>query len=126
MTATTADRVRTKRVYDAPSPRDGRRILITRYWPRGVPKAAADEYNPKLAPSRDLVRAYKDEFMCWDDFARRYLGEMAEDAAQAEIARLAAEAQRQTITLMCMCEDESHCHRSLAAGLVRAAMTKQS
>lgn len=56
-----ADNIRLKRVYDPPSPEDGRRILITRYWPRGVPRSAVDEYTTKVAPSRALLREFKHE-----------------------------------------------------------------
>lgn len=111
--------VRTKRIYDEPSPEDGRRILITRYWPRGVPRGAADEYNTKLAPSKELVQAFKHENLRWDDYVDRFHAEMEANAAREEIARMAELAQDDPVTLMCMCEDERRCHRSLVARLVR-------
>ena len=33
--------VRLRRVYDAPEPGDGFRVLVDRLWPRGLSKAAA-------------------------------------------------------------------------------------
>ncbi len=33
--------VKIKRIYDAPGPEDGKRILVDRLWPRGVKKADA-------------------------------------------------------------------------------------
>ena len=114
--------VRTKRVYDAASTDDGRRILITRYWPRGVLKSAADEYNTKVAPSRDLVRAFKHEGMAWDEYTQRVLAEIREEPARSEIRRLAEVARREPITLMCMCDNERFCHRSLVARLIVEAM----
>lgn len=116
--------VRTKRIYDDAEPEDGRRILITRYWPRGVPKTATDEYNTKLAPPKELVQAFKHEKMRWDHYVDRFLSQMAEEPAQSEIERLAKVAADGPITLMCMCEDERRCHRSLVARLVREAMAK--
>ena len=47
-----AENIRLKRIYDPPSEDDGYRVLSTRYWPRGVPKAAVNEYTTKTAPSR--------------------------------------------------------------------------
>lgn len=113
--------VRTKRVYDPPSPDDGRRILITRYWPRGVPRGAADEYTPKVAPSRELIRAYKNGEISWPRFKQLFLDEMKGEPAQSEIGRLATMASNDTITLMCICEDERRCHRVIVADLVEKA-----
>lgn len=110
--------VRLKRVYDPPSPDDGVRILVTRYWPRGVKREAADEYNTKVAPSRELVRAFKHADLPWAPYVRRYHAEMEAEPAQSEIARLAEMAESQPITLMCICEDETHCHRSLLRDLI--------
>ena len=33
--------VRLRRVYEAPDPSDGRRVLVDRLWPRGLAKSAA-------------------------------------------------------------------------------------
>jgi uncharacterized protein YeaO (DUF488 family) len=113
-----AHNVRMKRVYDPPSPEDGYRVLATRYWPRGVPKSAKDEYVVKLAPSKELLREFKHESLSWGEYVPRYIAEMRNEAAQSEIRRLANLAESRTITLMCVCEDELHCHRSLLRQLI--------
>jgi uncharacterized protein YeaO (DUF488 family) len=110
--------VRMKRVYDPPSPEDGHRILVTRYWPRGVKRDAADEYNTKVAPSRELLHEFKHEGLAWEGYVPRYVSEMHDEQAESEICRLAALARSKTITLMCICEDESLCHRSLLRDLI--------
>ena len=48
--------VRARRVYEAPEPADGRRVLVDRLWPRGLAKAAAhiDEWLKAVAPSDEL------------------------------------------------------------------------
>ncbi len=89
-----------------------------RYWPRGVPRSAVDEYTTKTAPSRELVHAFKHEGMNWEDYVPRYLEEMQSDGARQEIARLAEIAKSRTITLMCGCAVETHCHRSLLRQLI--------
>jgi len=110
--------VRTKSVYDSAEPADGRRVLATRYWPRGVARAAVDEYVSALAPSRELLHAFKDGAMDWDAFRERYLEEMSAPAARAEIARLAERAASEPVTLLCVCRQESRCHRSLLRELI--------
>ena len=45
-----------KRVYEAPSPQDGTRVLVDRLWPRGLTKEAAalDAWLKDVAPSNEL------------------------------------------------------------------------
>ena len=114
--------VHTKRIYDEPSPEDGLRILITRYWPRGIRRELVDEYDTKVAPSRELLREFKHEALAWEPYTQRYFAEMQSEEAQREIARLAEIARTRTITLMCVCEDETHCHRSLLRNLIVRGM----
>jgi uncharacterized protein YeaO (DUF488 family) len=117
--------IHTKTVYEAADPSDGLRVLVTQYWPRGVSRAAADEYVRVLAPSRELLRAFKSGQIDWDAFRQRYLEQMRAPDAQAEIRRLAEQASRQPVTLMCLCREESRCHRSVLEGLVREAARKK-
>ena len=111
-------RLRAKSVYDPPATDDGFRVLATRYWPRGVPRGAADEYVRALAPSEELLRAFKEGRTDWWTFRKRYLEEMKAAEPQAEVRRLAALASTRPVTLMCVCKEESRCHRSLLRELV--------
>jgi len=111
-------RLHTKSVYGPAEPADGHRVLVTRYWPRGVPKEAVDEYVATLAPTRELLHAFKGGAMDWDIFRRRYLEEMSAPAARAEIERLAAGAASEPVTLLCVCKEEARCHRSLLSHLI--------
>lgn len=45
-----------KRVYEAPAPYDGQRVLVDRIWPRGVSKegAALTAWLKEIAPSDEL------------------------------------------------------------------------
>ena len=67
-----------KRVYEAPSPSDGYRILVERLWPRGLSKqqAAIDLWAREAAPSTDLRRWFNHEPDKWDEFKRRYFEEL--------------------------------------------------
>lgn len=117
-TKTIERNIRLKRIYDPPDDDDGLRVLATRYWPRGVSKDLKDEYSTTLSPSRELLRAFKHEGLSWDGYAARFLDEMRSDKAQGEIRRLAEFARSHRITLMCICEDENRCHRSLLKRLI--------
>ena len=113
--------IRLKRVYEPASSDDGHRVLATRYWARGVPKSAVNEYDTKVAPSRELLREFKHEGLSWEDYVPRYLEEMKTESAKSDIKRLAEIAKSGRLTLMCICEDENHCHRSLLRDLVLKA-----
>lgn len=119
--AEVANNVRLKRVYEPASPDDGYRVLSTRYWPRGISRPACDEYITKTAPSRALLREFKHEGLGWEEYVPRYLEEMSAPEANSVIRRLATMAKSDRITLMCICEDENRCHRSLLKGLVLQA-----
>ena len=70
--------IRIKRVYEPPSSRDGRRILVDRLWPRGMSKADAKiDYWPKdIAPSRELRKWFGHDPERWSEFKRRYFREL--------------------------------------------------
>jgi uncharacterized protein YeaO (DUF488 family) len=110
--------IRTKSVYSPAEPTDGRRVLTTHYWPRGISKRAIHEYVRKLGPSRDLLHDFKRGKISWDSYSARYLEQMQEDGPREEIRRLSDIAQRETVTILCVCKDESRCHRKLLRDLI--------
>lgn len=110
--------IRSKRIYDEASPDDGLRVLTMNYWPRGISKERAGTYKRLLAPSRDLLRAFKDGTVAWPEFEARYLEEMRAPDQRGEITALAGLAAEQTVTVMCACIDEARCHRRLLRELI--------
>lgn len=111
--------VRTKRVYDPPSPSDGTRILVMRLYPRGVRRDSLDEWRKELGTALPLIKAWKAGRIGWPEFTRRFKAQMTADpAAQASLAELARRARKERLTLLCGCEDEAHCHRTLLKALI--------
>ncbi|HEY4299991.1 MAG TPA: DUF488 family protein [Candidatus Didemnitutus sp.] len=97
-----------KRVYDARSPRDGRRLLVERLWPRGVSKAAAalDGWVRDAAPSSRLRRWFGHEPARWAEFRRRYRAELE---AHPEVWRpILADAEKGVVTLLFSSRDAEH------------------
>lgn len=76
--------IQVKRVYDAPSPEDGFRILVDRLWPRGLTKEKAriDLWLKDIAPSNELRKWYGHDPEKWDEFRKRYSKEL-EDQSKA-------------------------------------------
>ena len=48
--------IQTKRIYEAPSENDGKRILVDRLWARGIKKedAKIDLWLKEITPSNEL------------------------------------------------------------------------
>jgi uncharacterized protein YeaO (DUF488 family) len=111
--------VKTKSVYDEADQSDGQRILVTRFWPRGISKArlSVAEWMREPAPSVALLRDWKAGRISWDEYTVRYHAEMA--AHEAAIADLRERARVGTITLLCFeREGNPHCHRHLLKKLI--------
>lgn len=94
-------RIRIKRVYEAPTPDDGCRVLVDRLWPRGVRKEMLpyDIWAKDLAPSTPLRSWFHaDPEARWEEFRRRYTGELqTSESVRDFVRRIAGE---QTVTLL--------------------------
>jgi uncharacterized protein YeaO (DUF488 family) len=94
--------IRVRRVYDAPSPQDGARVLVDRIWPRGLRKDAAqlDEWAKDVAPSTELRKWYGHDPSRFDEFRRRYLDELSGRPQRAALGQLRARAAAGPLTLL--------------------------
>ena len=86
--------VKTKSVRDVVEESDGQRILVTRYWPRGVKRESLSisEWCRNVAPSRELVGDWRDGRISWPEYRERYFHEMRqqEDELQKGFASKSA------------------------------------
>lgn len=114
--------VRGKSIYDPAEPKDGARVLTTNYWPRGISRERAGSYKRVLAPSRPLLRAFRDGEIAWPEYEVRYVDEMRGTEQQAAIDELAIVAASETVTVMCTCRDDAQCHRRLLCALIDKRM----
>ncbi len=97
-----------KRAYEPSSPKDGKRILIDRLWPRGLKKeeAQVDEWLKDLAPSTELRKWFGHDPARWNEFRRRYFIELqAHPQAWQPLLRAAAQGH---ITLVYSAHDTEH------------------
>ena len=80
------------RIYEDRSATGGHRVLVDRLWPRGVRRdqAALSEWCKDVAPSDELRRWYGHDPAMFDEFARRYLAELARPPASDQVTRLRA------------------------------------
>ncbi|HLW01343.1 MAG TPA: DUF488 domain-containing protein [Ktedonobacterales bacterium] len=115
-------RVKLKRVYEAPEPEDGQRVLIDRLWPRGLKRedARLDAWLRDIAPSDGLRRWFGHDPARWDEFQARYRRELEDSAHQAELEKLRDLAQRDPVTLLFAAKDTEHCNAQVVRALLEA------
>ncbi len=67
-----------KRVYEEPNKQDGARILVDRFWPRGIKKESIqiDEWMREISPSKELCKWYSHDLNKWEEFKKSYFKEL--------------------------------------------------
>ncbi len=78
-----------KRAYEPPSPKDGKRILVDRLWPRGLSKAKAalDFWDKDVAPTTALRKWFDHRTDRFAEFKQRYRNELKSNPAVPDILR---------------------------------------
>ena len=111
--------VKTKSVYEPAEPGDGVRVLITRYYPRGVKKDRFDRRIVALSPSRDLLSSYRRGETNWGQFGVSFLEEMRSNPDSLDAIRSLHELSRVgDVTLLCYERSGLRCHRQLVRDVV--------
>jgi uncharacterized protein YeaO (DUF488 family) len=97
-----------KRAYDRASPKDGKRFLVERLWPRGIKKSALplDGWLKDVAPSTELRKWFSHDPEKWSEFRRRYRAELLHRPEAWN--RLLDAARNGTVTLIFSSHDLQH------------------
>ncbi len=111
--------IKTKSIYKPIEEEDGLRVLITRYYPRGVKREKYDIWVRELAPSAELLKRYKNTKVNWDDFKITLLSELRDNIDSVEaIHALQSRSNMQDVTLLCYEKDGCPCHRHMVKDLI--------
>jgi uncharacterized protein YeaO (DUF488 family) len=108
--------VKTKSIYESKSEDDGLRVLVMRFWPRGVSKNKIDIWEKDLGTPAELIKKWKKGSVSWREFSGEYRSFAKQHSDK--ISELAVRAKKETVTLLCGCNDEKHCHRTLLKQLI--------
>lgn len=114
--------VKMKSIYAEKTKDDGHRILITRYYPRGVKKTHFDDWVRELAPSKELLKQYKEGEITWEKFEKKFIMQMNDEKSIEKLQSLSVHAKKKPITLLCYEKNDHECHRHLVQDLVLAYM----
>jgi uncharacterized protein YeaO (DUF488 family) len=100
--------LRVKRVYEAPSERDGTRVLVDGLWPRALAKkrARVDVWLKELAPSAELRRWFGHDPARWREFRARYREELK--GRREALQRLRDLVRAGAVTIVFAARDTEH------------------
>lgn len=107
--------IQCKRVYDAPAPDDGYRVLVDRLWPRGIKKddLRFDDWCKVLTPSSALRKALHGEVIDFATFCQHYRDELNQH--REEGTRLRDIANTQGLTLLYAATNTTQNHARVLA-----------
>jgi uncharacterized protein YeaO (DUF488 family) len=83
---------------------------VDRLWPRGIKKEKAhvEKWMRQLGPSNELRQFFGHDPARWQEFRKRYLGELKRPEAKALLAELEKVARNGTLTLVYSAKDQEH------------------
>lgn len=115
--------VAVKRVYEKPTRRDGKRVLVDRLWPRGLTKEAAalHQWLRELAPSDELRIWFHAHPSAWPAFRKQYLKELADPQATQALATLYELTGKGKVTLLFASKNEDHNNATVLKELLEGA-----
>lgn len=85
-----------------------------RYFMREIVKASYT-HRPELAPTQEMLDAYKKSGGTWEEYAQRFLALMASRHVEDKVPR----DQLDGACLLCSEDKPHHCHRRLVAEYLR-------
>ena len=111
--------IKSRSIYKPIEEEDGLRVLITRFYPRGVKREKYDIWVRALAPSAELLKRYKNIEIDWNDFKAILLSELRDNLDSVEaIYALQTISNMQNITVLCYEKDSFPCHRHMVKELI--------
>lgn len=110
--------VQLKRIYEEPTASDGYRVLVDRLWPRGVSKekAALDVWLKEVGPSNNLRQWFGHDPAKFEEFAKRYQAELADNLALNELQQIVR--AHNVVTLLYGAHDSEHNQAKVLASLL--------
>lgn len=100
--------IQIKRVYEAPAPDDGFRVLVDRLWPRGMTRERVNAWPKAVAPSTALRLWFRHDPERWEEFRKRYKAELADNPALDELRTLLKGHKRVTLLYGAKVTDHNH------------------
>jgi len=111
-------------------PKYSYKILITRYYPFYIKdiKRIIDEWIPDLAPTKELLKAFKDELKRTNNqeiafniskYDSRFRHQVLNDSVSMnELRRIGRLSKEKDVYLLCHEKEETYCHRRIVREII--------
>ncbi|MEQ8236834.1 MAG: DUF488 family protein [Syntrophomonadaceae bacterium] len=103
--------MRIKRIYEEPGSQDGFRVLVDRFWPRGIRKdeARLDEWAKEIAPSNEIRKKFAHQPDRMAEFRKDYTEELRQNPYAPEfLANVREKLKHSDVTLVYAAKDERY------------------
>ena len=119
--------LKTKSIYEAKEPSDGIRVLITRYYPRGIKKSHFDLWSRHASPETALLKRYKNGEIDWKEFSKEFKKQMrtSPESKKAIEELMELLKKEKTVSLLCYEKEGLNCHRYIVKALVDRAIRRR-
>ncbi|MFB6777480.1 DUF488 domain-containing protein [Streptomyces sp. NPDC056352] len=106
-----------RRVYEQAAPKDGKRVLVDRVWPRGMRKEDTHpgEWLRDVAPSSELRKWYDHGPSRFTEFRRRYLAALRDAGHHEAAEHLRDLATHDKLMLLTATKDADHIRAAVLA-----------
>ena len=111
--------IRTKSIFQPIEKSDGYRVLITRFYPRGVQREHFHDWESSLSPNPELLFDYKEGKINCDTFKLSFVAQLKNDVASLDaILALNDWGKAHDVTLLCFEKSGVPCHRHLVRDII--------
>jgi uncharacterized protein YeaO (DUF488 family) len=112
--------IKTKNIHHPKDNLDGLRVLITRFYPRGIKKTHFDIWIRELAPSKQLLNEYKNNKKTWKEFVKIFKTELERNKESLQVINdLKIKSKSKNVTLLCFEKEGTPCHRHLLKKIIQ-------
>ncbi len=100
--------IKLKRVYERLEVNDGERILVDRFWPRGIRRSTSniDIWIKNVAPSNELRKWFSHDPKKWISFKRKYKEELKDNKSLKKLVEIVKNAD--PVTILYSSKDSAH------------------
>jgi uncharacterized protein YeaO (DUF488 family) len=119
--------LRTKSIYEEKTSSDGTRILVSRFYPRGVKRERFDLWIRGASPSKELLKEYKRGVIKWPEFSRKF-GKQLTNLKESKVAidRIVELSKIDDVTLLCYEKEGESRHRTIVKSRVEKLLKNRA
>ncbi len=118
--------IKIKRVFDKFALNNETRVLVDRFWPRGIKKSSRkiDLWLKNIGPSNELRKWFSHDPKKWVEFKRRYKEELKTNKDLLKLLRLAR--MDDNVVLVYSSRDEKHNNAVVLLQIVERKLKSKS